>query len=182
MSKPQAKDSKLGVRFILKNLLIALFIVVLVIDTVPSTFGLHSRLKEWIEPVLDKTGLWQGTWGLFAPNPAISNNAVSADIKYHDGAIITWTSADPATGSYWEKFRMFRWNEYYDTIRLDDYEDGWPGLADWLASQFQDDRNPVVRVRLYRSWTYLSEDTLKEKDPFPFSKRRMIFRKEYSGE
>lgn len=20
---------------------------------------------------------------------------------------------------------MFRWNEYYDTIRLDDYEDGW---------------------------------------------------------
>ena len=77
---------------------------------------------------------------------------------------------------------MFRWNEYYDTIRLDDYEGGWPGLADWLATQFQNDGNPVARVRLYRSWTYLNENTLEEKDPFPFSKRRMFFGKDYPDE
>ncbi len=109
----------------------------------------------------------------------MSNNALSADLKLKDGSMIYWTSPDPSSWSYWNKFRQFRWNEYYDTIRLDDYEEGWSGLADWLVCEYQDSWNPVVRVRLYRSWTYLTEDTIKVREPYPFSKRRMFFRKEY---
>jgi hypothetical protein len=35
--------------------------LVLVIDTMPSTSDFHTKLKNLIEPVLDKAGLWQGT-------------------------------------------------------------------------------------------------------------------------
>jgi hypothetical protein len=180
MSATNSESGHKGLWIILRSCLVALFISVLVIDTLPATFSFHQRLQESLEPLLDKTGLWQGRWELFAPNPASLNGAILADVKFADGSLLFWTAPDPKSWSIWQKFRNFRWNEYYDTIRLKDYEEAWPSLSDWIASSFQADDNPVVRVRLYRSWAFLNEESFQNEEAFPYSKRRMIFRKEYS--
>ena len=179
MRHPESLQPHPGCWFYLRNGLIGLFIVVLVLDTMPREFHWHDKVHGWIEPVLDKTGLWQNTWGLFAPMPSKINTAMSADILFSDGSLVEWVSPAPNAWSVWEKFSNFRWNEYYDTIRLNDYKEGWPALADWLAREYSYEHLNVTQVRLYRSWAMLDEASFQKKDPFPFSNRTMIYRKEY---
>ncbi|MCB1122476.1 MAG: hypothetical protein KJT03_13065 [Verrucomicrobiae bacterium] len=179
MHQDSAVASKPGNRIWWCRAGLVLFILVLAIDTIPARLGIHKTLQSWVEPVLDKVGLWQGRWELFGPEPASTNNAVAADILMADGRLFHWTSPDPAKWTVWQKFRNFRWNEYYDTVQLDDYQEAWPYLADWIAGTFESTDNPVVRVRLYRRWTNLDEESLENPDPFPFSNGRMIFRKEF---
>ena len=56
--------------------LLAYFLVIIpmmiiwVVDALPSYTLLHSKLKNRLDPLLDKTGLWQGDWQLFAPVPS----------------------------------------------------------------------------------------------------------------
>jgi hypothetical protein len=179
MSASQDHSQKTGPWMIIRSSLIALFILVVAIDTIPAVFGVQKKLQEIVEPALDKLGLWQGSWELFAPEPLRINTAIRADIKLADGTVLKWTSQNPATYSLWEKFRNFRWSEYYDTVRLDDYGDAWPPLADWIAKDYGSENNRVIRVRLYRSWVMLNEQTLANKEPFPFLHRYMIYQKEY---
>ena len=39
----------------------------MLLDAVPQYTLLHGKLRDWTDPVLDVTGLWQGSWTLFAP-------------------------------------------------------------------------------------------------------------------
>lgn len=179
MSQDEAAAPKPVNRMWWRCLALVFFILALAIDTLPAYFGLHEALQEGIEPLLDKAGLWQGRWELFGPEPAYTNTALTADVLLADGSMKHWSSPDPRAWSRWQKFRNFRWNEYYDSVRLNDYKAAWPPLADWIAGKFQSENNPVVRVRLYRRWTVLNEESLADPDPFPFSNGRMFYRKEF---
>jgi hypothetical protein len=49
------------------NVFIVCFVTLGLIDATPVTSPPHARLKSAVDPLLDKTGLWQGDWRLFAP-------------------------------------------------------------------------------------------------------------------
>ena len=166
-------------KFITRNVLIFCFISVLVIDTTPAAYKWHQKFQEWVDPILDIGGLWQGRWELFAPGPAQVNTALTAEIQLKDGSISHWSSPNPKEWDTWDKFRNFRWSEYFDTIRLDAYSDGWPAFADWLVRELEEDGTEVVEISVYRHWLHLNNDTLKQDHPFPYKNRTKIYTRRY---
>ena len=73
----------------LQSALLALFIAVIALDACPAFFRTLDRAKSAIDPLVDVTGLWQGSWQLFAPDVDKVNSRVSAEILFseHDGAL-----------------------------------------------------------------------------------------------
>ena len=112
-----------------------LFVVVLFIDTSPSTWAWMRPAKKFVCPPLNYCGLWQGQWTLFAPNPKINNAWLSAEIYRPDGTRQeVWNSTYWANSSGWERFVGFRRMNYAirlaatDAIAAHDF-------ADYLARQ-----------------------------------------------
>jgi len=87
-----------------------------IIDAAPQYTLLHGKLKEWADPVLDKTGLWQGSWELFAPTPDHVNVRIGARLAWKDGTRSTWYQPDWHSMSPFEKARNFRRMSYFDGL------------------------------------------------------------------
>lgn len=137
------------------NLFIGTLIFLMVADAVPSLGTFHQRIKNWIDPVLDKTGLWQGDWALFAPGVAKRNSRMSAEIGCSNGEIIRWSSPALHQLSIPGRFLAFRDGEFFETIRNDSESGGWESLADYLARTEVASRFPGERagwIRLIRHW------------------------------
>ena len=179
VNSQEEQSPRIDRNFLLRNLLIFCFILVLVIDTTPAVYKWHEKFQEWVDPILDIGGLWQGRWELFAPGPSQVNTALTAEIKLKDGTVSHWSSPNPRDWDTWEKFRNFRWSEYFDTIRLDAYSDGWPAFTDWLVRDLQEEGMEVVEIDLYRHLLLLDKDTLGEAHPFPYKNRRLIYTRRY---
>jgi hypothetical protein len=126
---PIPAGRRIAVRWFM--LVITAFIAV---DAGPGAFPVVARAKQVVSPILTRIGLWQGEWTLFAPNPAINNAWVSAEIRDPNGELETWNSTYWAGTSGWERFRGFRYINYsnrlptQDQAVADDY-------ADYLARQ-----------------------------------------------
>ena len=117
----------------LTSLGLAAWLLLLLVDTLPRTSLFHQRLKNWVDPVLDVTGLWQGTWQLFAPEADKIDIRVTAEISYADGSTRAWESPDWREMSRWQKFANFRSMEYFDAVRRNENSPAWASLADYLA-------------------------------------------------
>lgn len=96
--------------------LIILVLAVMSIDALPSNTRFHDELKERVDPLVDLTGTWQGSWNLFSPNPDSRNEELFATIDYSDGSSQTWSSPDWRSRSPFHRFLSFRELEYYDNV------------------------------------------------------------------
>jgi hypothetical protein len=125
------------------------------IDATPTTCALHEGLKEGIDPLTDMTGLWQGSWQLFAPNVDKQNVRVEAEVLFSDGTRARWRSPDWPRLSGWQRFVLFRHQEYYDNIRLERNRAVWPTLAQHIARTLTPVQGEAraVRVTLLRRWS-----------------------------
>ncbi len=117
----------------LTHVILGVWLVLLLVDTLPRTSLFHQRLKDLVDPILDVTGLWQGSWQLFAPEADKIDVRMTADIRYADGSTRTWDSPAWREMSGWRKFVRFRSMEYYDNVRGNENSAAWDSLADHLA-------------------------------------------------
>lgn len=117
----------------LTSVFLGAWLLLLFVDALPRTSLIHQRLKNWVDPLLDVTGLWQGTWQLFAPEADKIDVRVTAEISYADGSTRSWESPDWRNLSSWQKFVSFRSMEYYDAVRRNDNSAAWDSLVDYLT-------------------------------------------------
>ncbi len=144
----------------LKRRLISLFLgawlLLLFVDALPRTSLFHQRLKNWVDPFLDVTGLWQGSWQLFAPEADKIDVRMTAEIRYADGSTRLWESPDWREMSGSQKFVRFRSMEYYDNVRRNENSAAWDSLADYLARTVPAAGGPSIKptkVTLARRWS-----------------------------
>ncbi len=106
-------------------------VVVIAIDVSPQNVPGMPSLQYFLRPVLRATGLWQGEWTLFAPNPAINNGWVSAEIygvtsvASENSSLsgpLTWNSPYWNRIGNWEKFYRFRYVNYYNRLPFREQE------------------------------------------------------------
>ena len=111
-----------------------------------------------LDAYLDVTGLWQGNWQLFAPEPDKINVAVSADVTFSDGREVAWRSPDWRSLSAWQRFLLFREAEFIDNIRSDENAAGWPTFADYLGRNILHPDDPKLKPKkivLTRHWVII---------------------------
>ena len=140
----------------LTNLFLGAWLLLLLVDALPRTSLLHQRLKNRVDPFLDVTGLWQGSWRLFAPNPDKIDTRMTAEISYADGSTRSWQSPDWRDMSSCRKFVNFRAMEYYDTVRRNENSAAWQSLADYLARTVPAAGGSFIqptKVKLARLWS-----------------------------
>ncbi|MES2657796.1 MAG: hypothetical protein V4689_04215 [Verrucomicrobiota bacterium] len=138
------------------SLFLVAWLLLLFVDAIPRTSLIHQRLKIWVDPFLDVTGLWQGTWQLFAPEADKIDVRVAAEISYADGTTRSWKSPDWRDMSSWQKFVNFRAMEYYDNVRGDANSPAWGSLADYLARTVPAAGGHTIKptkVTLARHWS-----------------------------
>ena len=134
------------------NLFIVCFVTLGLIDAIPVTSATHARLKSAADPWLDKIGLWQGDWRLFAPDPRSLNVTVSSRF-IGDGTSLEWNSPDWRDLSLPEKFFLVRHTKFYDGLRLDQNSGAWAAFAEYRLRQLPPSvRAGVVRLELICSW------------------------------
>lgn len=115
------------------NVMLVSLLTLFVIDALPASTTLHATLQQETDALLDVTGLWQGRWNLFAPEPDKVNTAISAEFTYADGSVRRWRSPDWRRLGVLRRKRLFRHMEYFDAVRQDDNDEVWGDLAQWLA-------------------------------------------------
>ena len=116
---------------------------------------LWARRRQWIDPVVDRSGLWQGPWNLFAPEVDKINIRVGATIHFADGQITQWRSPEWQDLGAIDRLLQFREMEWVDGIRMDDNSGAWDSFSAYLAGTTLHQRGgrvPVVQVRLTRYW------------------------------
>ena len=107
----------------------------MLIDAVPQYTLLHGKLKQAIDPALDVTGLWQGSWALFAPMPDHVNVRVTAELNWGDGSQTVWQQPNWQSMSPWAKMRYFRQMSYYDGLWRSSNAAAWEPFCEKLAEQ-----------------------------------------------
>lgn len=127
-------------RRVLVRCFVAIALLTIAIDTAPKS-AVTSPIHDYLRPALNVTGLWQGEWPLFAPNPTINNGWLSAEfyrvgstspLLAPNGKTLTWNSPIWSEFSAWDKFYRFRHVNYFNRVPyrgkepLDD-------LADYIA-------------------------------------------------
>ena len=143
------------------NATIVTFLMFIAVDALPSTCRGHQRLKDTLDPVLDATGLWQQSWQLFAPEPDSVNTRLSAQLHFRNGETISWNTPDYSKLTAWERFKMFRRMEYFDSVRMDSNSGAWESFAEYLARGVRPTaaQGPVVKVELVRHWVEIPAPT-----------------------
>jgi hypothetical protein len=127
----------------------------ILIDATPELGSAHTLLRVILDPVMDVSGLWQGSWQLFAPDVDKLNVRVEAEVVFSDGERTLWKSPDWPRLDAWQRFRLFRHQEYYDNIRLDQNRRAWRALALHLARTVRPESGSEAvaeRVTLKRRW------------------------------
>ncbi len=149
------------------NIFVLLYFTLTLIDALPSVSQSHERLKTALVPILDGSGLWQGTWDLYAPEADKINIRVSARFQFVDGEIGRWVSPDWTKMSVWQRMLSFREMEFIDSIRRDSNRSAWESLADYLVREQMRQGKKVKQVVLTRHWALLKPPNV-EFIPFPF--------------
>lgn len=145
---------------------------IIVINIIPGFTWDVIQLKLSLKTHLQKLGLWQGEWPLFAPNPVLNNAWVSADIYQRGQLIETWNSPFWSQVSAREKFVRFRYVNFFnglagrDQAVKNDFADYImrTEIDEPLKSTKVDSTTPEWEVRLFRSKLNLS---LTPGEPLP---------------
>ena len=150
ISSPTANRARLRRRLV--DAFIAGVLVLFVLDTLPCTPG---SVRDVLAPVLNVTGLWQGTWNLFAPIPDSRNHRLRADLFYADGSHRVWNSPDWRSQTPWQRFLSHRESEFIENVWEEENSAAWRGFAEYLARQHggatSTEERPV-RVELSVRW------------------------------
>lgn len=127
--------------------LFALIVIcVICVDSMPYHRSLQG-VKKGLSAVLNRVGLWQGGWSMFAPNPVINNGWYSAEIRSRSGEVTNWDSPIWGRTSGWEKFINFRHMNYYNRLSASWNTAALYDLADYLARR----RSLAASITLYRN-------------------------------
>ena len=127
---------------------IVIILLVFALDTLPCT---PEPVRNLMRPLLNTTGLWQGTWSLFAPIPDSRNHRLRADFFYADGSHRVWNSPDWRTQSPWQRFVGHRESEFLEKLAEDENTSAWPGFAQSLVKRESPKQQPE-RVELSIMW------------------------------
>lgn len=91
---------------------------------------------------------FEQAWGVFAPNPRTTSLKMEGLVTFADGSTTVWTVPEgPRVGA---NLRFYRWRKWLERVRSDGYRDIWEPTARWIASLYDDQPSPVVRVDLVR--------------------------------
>jgi hypothetical protein len=94
------------------NAFIAALLPVIALDMLPQTpLGLRMILEPW----LMRSGLYQGPWLLFAPDPDRTNHRLLVEITYRDGEQRSWKCPewrDERPVEAWWGFRRRQWHTH----------------------------------------------------------------------
>lgn len=133
MSHPTVSTSKQSyARRLVTDLFIAAVLAIFALDTMPVT---PRWIRSALEPLLDATGLWQGSWSLFAPIPDSRNQRIRADFYYADGTHTVWNSPEPWSQSAWQRFTRHRESEFLERVWEVQNSAAWPGFAQSLLRE-----------------------------------------------
>lgn len=119
-------------RYLVYGVLIALGSLS-IIEALPQYTLLHGKLKNIADPVLDVTGLWQGSWDLFAPTPDYVNVRVGATLFWSDGSRTFWVQPNWYEMSPGEKMLNFRRMSYFDELWRSSNSAAWEPFCEHLA-------------------------------------------------
>ncbi|MEM9656743.1 MAG: hypothetical protein AAF961_00145 [Planctomycetota bacterium] len=136
--------------------LVVLLSGLVALDVLPTTYPPLLNAREHASRLLDRLGLWQGPWTLFAPNPIVRNGWLSASVLHEGRRRTVWRSPYWADDSAWEKFYRFRHLNYYNRLDLPRNAAGLEDLADYLMRNLPPQENlravePVVGLPLTAS-------------------------------
>lgn len=130
--------------------LVAIFVIVL--DTLPRNWDWLTSPKRSVSSVLNRIGLWQGEWPLFAPDPFINNGWFTADVRSGDGTVTQWNSPYWSEFGAWDKFVRFRHVDYFNRLTLRSNAPAADDFADYVA---RTSGKPVASIRLYKNQVLL---------------------------
>jgi hypothetical protein len=88
------------------------------------------------------------SWGVFAPDPRSTSLKLEARVHFDDGTTTTWTI--PEGSRVVGNLRYYRWRKWLERVRDDGYSSLWEPTARWVASLYDDEPSPVVKVELVR--------------------------------
>jgi hypothetical protein len=120
----------------LLNTLLALFVFLVVVDTLPQA---PAALHRAIQPTLCRLGINQGVWNLFAPDPDRTNTRLRAEITYRDGEQRVWHATDWSKASAWEKWVRHRHFEWQDHIINHKHIHVFEPWCRWIAQEARQD-------------------------------------------
>lgn len=152
------------------NCFLLTWLTVLVVDAAPEMGKWHKYLKENLDAYLDVTGLWQGEWQLFAPEPDKINVSITANVTFEDGREVVWESPGWRSMSAWQRFLGFREAEFIDNVRKQISSPVWPSFADYLVRNVKHPDDPELKptmIVLTRHWVLIPPPNPTNVSQFP---------------
>lgn len=128
--------------------------ILMVLDGSPVFSETQDRIKQAIDPVMDVSGLWQGSWRLFGPSVHKQNGYIVAEFALRDGSRVRWRSPDFERRTLTDKFVQGRLPKLYDNLRRDRYRAAWRPFAEWVTRRAELSA-PPVNVSLTRAFAYV---------------------------
>ena len=136
-----------GVGRTLLTLLIALLLLLELGTHLPADSAVNQKFGRNAAQYIRLLGSEQ-SWGVFAPNPRDSSLQMEGRVTFADGSTAIWTLPHgPVVGG---NLRYYRWRKWLERARSDDLASLWDPTARWIASLYEDEASPVVRVELVR--------------------------------
>ena len=114
------------------NTFIAAMLAILAIDALPLA---PTSLRVLIQPFIAATGIAQGQWTLFAPEPDRVNRRLRAEIEYPGGTKVQWATPIWRERSAGEVFVNHRRRRWWDQVVSPDYAAAWEPSCRYLAKQ-----------------------------------------------
>ena len=97
------------------------------------------------------TGFWQ-YWDMFAPDPAQTDTWGDAEVVFQDGTTKHYQYPRMFLLPVHEKHVKERYRKFFERAGSDDYNYLWSSFGFRIATQFDNPKNPPVRVKLFRHW------------------------------
>ena len=108
------------------NALVAFVVACMLIDSLPQS---PEAVQLAIQPLVQRIGIQQGPWNMFAPTPDRLNLRIKVEVTYRDGKKAEWESPywrDRSLGERWVKHRHQEFSEMIIT------QEGAPALGPWM--------------------------------------------------
>jgi hypothetical protein len=150
------------------NIAIVALLTLMVVQGMPLNMNATNYSARWCA---DWMGCGHLGWGMFAPEPDRTNHRISAEIMDSDDHVLaTWTMPNWQKHSSFDRFRLHRWNEYYDNVWTNNNSRCWPKLAEHIVRTTKLPPGleaPPKQVRLIAETKFLTDPRGKPGDPPP---------------
>jgi hypothetical protein len=118
------------------NTFLALLLPLIVIDMLPQS---PTGLRMVLQPPLNWSGLYQGPWYLFAPDPDNVNHRLLVEITYRDGEQVEWKGPEWRDENVWEAWWGFRRRQWHTHLLFQNSEEALRPWCRYLARTLRPD-------------------------------------------